>query len=61
MGYIAVGPPGPDGVITAMLVESTISQRTVRTVRDWSDIEELKTEWSVDEVRGEGLRHLPAA
>ena len=59
MAYIEVGPPGPSGDITAMLLESPITERTVRTVKVWSDIEHLKSEWGVDEVRGEGLDHLP--
>jgi len=59
--YIGIKGPDQSGRFTAMLLPSTPSptpDQNVRTITHWEDLEELKAEWGVEEVRGDDLVEL---
>jgi hypothetical protein len=58
MVYIALGPVDEHGKVTAMLINENAGSRSVRKIQYEDELKELKREWGVDEVRGEGLLQL---
>ena len=58
--YIGIKKPNATGIFEAWLflppgVPSKQPPRNIRRIRSRSELDDLKREWQVDEVRGDGL------